>query len=418
MPNREEMEVGITEGARNGPTMQDFVTPRLPLQKRILFTGAAILLGWMLVEALLHILTYFGVMPYLPTVTPSCYTKETVKFKIDRYGCPIFVDGHKVYRQIGMPAKLLLLDSEGYRPIDAQRFGSSDYKIAFFGDSYTEGLQVDDLETFPRLIEKGLRQIGKHTICFNFGIGGTGTYHQYLRYLTASQETYLDDVVLCFLPQNDVLNNHEKLGKPFELPGVPYLVIRDGEFVGQHSDADTAHVNQRLIWLRETIGTSFVATGMYRFWIRWKTDAKKRKMAVWETRTRWLGVYGPPLNDDWREAWAITEEMLLRFAGAARERNSRFTLVIVADSLQITDSTLLDPELASTCDFEYPNRRLKEFCKKHGIVCLDSLPFFLKKKPTLDYPYFSWKHDGHYSQVGHQTMAAFLNATDRFAGFR
>ena len=89
------------------------------------------------------------------------------------------------------------------------------------------------------------------------------------------------------------------------------------------------------------------------------------------------------------------------------------TVVIVADSLQI-DPTMLDAAVASRCDFEYPNRRLKQFCKNNGIVCLDSLPFFLERKRSLKPPYFSWEHDGHYSQVGHRTMADFLQATGRF----
>ena len=277
---------------------------------------------------------------------------------------------------------------------------------------------------------------GKSALCFNFGIGGTATYHQYLRYLTLSEKTHLDDVVLCFYPQNDVLNNHERLGKPFELPKSPYLVIRNGEFVEEKfPDADTTSINSRVSWLRSTVGTSFVATGMYRFIILLTTDAKKRKKGVWEERASWLGVYGEPLDEDWKEAWTITEETLLRFVKAAEERNSRFTLVIVADSLQIDPSMLdgkvaptetskvsktsevssrLGEKVASRYDFEYPNRRLKQFCEKNGIVCLDSLPFFLERKRSLQPPYFSWEHDGHYSQLGHQTMADFLDSTGRF----
>lgn len=371
------------------------------------------MLVWIPLETMLHALTYLGVVPYIPLITPACYTKETVKLVVDKYGCPIFVDGQKVYRQIGIPAQPLRLDAEGYRPIDAQRFDSPNDKIGFFGDSFTEGLQVDDSETFPRLMEKRFRQKGKSTICFNFGIGGTGTYHQYLRYLTVSERTHLNDVVLCFFPQNDVLNNHERLGVPFELPRSPYLAVRNGEFVEVRPDADTTHINRRLSWLRSTIGMSFFATGIYRGAILLITDAKKRKKDVWEERASWLGVYGPPLSADWEEAWTITEEILLRFARGAKERNSRFTVVIVADSLQI-DPSMLAPEAAARCDFEYPNRRLVQFCEKNGIVCLDSLPFFLERKRWLNPPYFSWKHDGHYAQLGHQTMADFLESTGRF----
>ena len=279
-----------------------------------------------------------------------------------------------------------------------------------------EGLQVHDAETFPRLIEAHLKQKGKNEVCFNFGIGGTGTYHHYLRYLTVSEQIHLDDVVLCFLPQNDVLNNHERLGKPFELPNAPYFVIQGGVFTEKRPDVDTTRINQRVGLLRATVGTSFVATGVYRLGKRLITDGRKRKANVWKMRSSWLGVYGEPLNADWRGAWELTEAVLLRFAKAVKAKNGRFTLLIVADSLQITDAALLNPDLASECDFEYPNKRLREFCEKHDIVCLDALRSFLEKKPTLEYPYFSWEYDGHYSKIGHQTMTDFLTSTGRFEG--
>lgn len=397
---------------------------RFSRKKTILFSCVAILLVWLCVEAILHTSTYFGILPYIPTLTPSLYTGETVKYKMDKYGCPIFVDGYKVYQQWGIPAQPVLFNSNGYRPADAKRFGSSDHKIGFFGDSYVEGLQVHDSETFPRLIEAHLKQEGKNVACFNFGVGGTGTYHHYLRYLTVSEQTHLDDVVLCFLPQNDVLNNHERLGKPFGLPNAPYAAIQDGVFTApdgwgddltqKRAEMDTTQINRRVGLLRATIGTSFVATGIYRFVKLLAIDGRKRKADVWKMRSSWLGVYGDPFNEDWRGAWELTEAVLLRFAKAVKAKNGRLTLLIVADSLQITDAALLNPAIAAAADFEYPNKRLRKFCQQHGIVCLDSLPSFLDKKRTLEYPYFSWEYDGHYSKIGHQTMADFLTSTGRF----
>ena len=392
------------------------IQTRFSRKKTILFSCIAILLVWLCVEAILHASTYFGILPYIPTLTPSLYTGETVKYKLDKHGCPIFVDGYKVYQQWGIPARPVLFDSNGYRPADAKRFGASVRKIGFFGDSYVEGLQVHDSETFPRLIEATMKQEGQNVACLNFGVGGTGTYHHYLRYLTVSEQTHLDDVVLCFLPQNDVLNNHERLGKPFGLPNAPYPVIQGGVFTDKRAEQDTTQINRRVGLLRATIGTSFVATGIYRLVRLLAIDGRKRKADVWKMRSSWLGVYGEPFNEDWREAWELTEAVLLRFTKAVKAKNGRLTLLIVADSLQLADPSLLKPDIAAAYDFEYPNERLRKFCEQHGIVCLDSLPFFLEQKPTLEYPYFSWEYDGHYSKIGHQTMADFLTSTGRFEG--
>ena len=38
---------------------------------------------------------------------------------------------------------------------------------------------------------------------------------------------------------------------------------------------------------------------------------------------------------------------------------------------------------------------------------------FLNKKNELNYPYFSWHNDGHYSSVGHTTMAEFWHNKEK-----
>ena len=58
-------------------TAENGATPtRFSLKKTILFACVAILLVWLCVEAILHTSTYFGILPYIPTLTPSLYTGE------------------------------------------------------------------------------------------------------------------------------------------------------------------------------------------------------------------------------------------------------------------------------------------------------------------------------------------------------
>lgn len=392
----------------------DRTAPRLSPSKTVLFGLMALLFAWIFVEILLHLLTLVHILPRNLIVTPAIYTRSTVKYQFDANGSPIFVDGTKAYRQIGIPLQTRQLDADGYYPVDVERFGSPQRKVGFFGDSYVAGLQVKDSETFPRVLEQLLQEANEDVACLNFGIGGTGTYHQYLRYLTTADQTALDDVVLCFFPQNDVLNNHQQLGKAFELPQVPYLLRQGETFVETQPEQDVTAINERLGLLRATIGNSFVGSGLYRTLKLIRTDAKQRKAGVWESREIWLGVYGEPVSQEWQDAWAITEEVLIRLARATEERGSNLIVLLVADSLQIFDAALLAPDVAASCDFEYPNRRLTAFCAEQGITCLDSLPFFLERKEGLEYPYFSWEHDGHYSQLGHRTMAEFLASTRYF----
>ena len=384
----------------------------LSFKKQLFFSCLTLGLVWGVIELCCHVLTLVGWLPY-NMFTPVIYTQETVTYRLDLNGSPIFVDGHKVYRQPGVPVKLRSYDSQGFNPHDHKRFSKESkdqYRIGFFGDSYTEGLQVEGHQTFPRLIEEALSaKLDKLVSCFNFGVGGTGTYHHYLRYLTVSQKTELDHVVLCFLPQNDVLNNHPQLGQQFELPNAPYFSPALAKAnINQNLLINKQQVvNQRILWLRRTVGLSFLASGTYRLLRQVFANGKRRKADIWAWRESWLGVYGSPPNQAWEEAWQITEDVIHRFYQRVTADGAQFTLLLAADSLQIGDSEILAPDRAAACDLSYPNRRLKKWAFQHRIPFLDSLPYFLAKKTDLGYPYFSWKHDGHYAQLGHQTMADF-----------
>lgn len=50
---------------------------------------------------------------------------------------------------------------------------SANTKVLFLGDSLTEGLGVDEEKTFPRLVEKSLRQKGKDVNVINGGVSGS-----------------------------------------------------------------------------------------------------------------------------------------------------------------------------------------------------------------------------------------------------
>jgi len=387
------------------------------------------------VEALLHLLTLVGVLPVNRYITPWFYQKSNATYSFDKYGAPISVGGFKTYWQYGIPPRPQFFDEKGYRPIDSKRFLMESEKIGFFGDSFTEGLQVDDSETFPRITETKLRLRRKDTHCFNFGIGGTATYHQYLRFLTISEDIKLDHAILCFLPINDVLGNHERLGKPFEFYKAPYLTLRQGKFE-EIRQADSGTVRKKLSFKRKTIGSFFISrvfsygphvtlSVFLNYLSRSKEDEKEKtnnysieraeelnKSGIWVgSRSSWLNVFNPPNSEDWEEAWTITEEVLRRFATATKNKSIRFSVVLVAGNLQIDfDDVEKRPNWVKGCDFSYPNRRLKEFCDQNGIECFNSLPFFLetKERLNLEPPNFCWKTDGHYNQVGHLTMAEFL----------
>lgn len=87
-------------------------------------------------------------------------------------------------------------------------------RIALIGDSYTESLQVDYYESFPYLLESALN-VGAGTSSpkvevYNYGVGGTGTFLQLLRYREHIRPYDMDVVGLIF-SVNDFEDNMNKI---------------------------------------------------------------------------------------------------------------------------------------------------------------------------------------------------------------
>lgn len=373
---------------------------RVARRKKLTFAAAAVGFGWLVVEATLYAMTTLGVLPVDRRLSPWPFLGRDARYGLDVHGSPVFFGGTKRYVQRGLSEHPVKLDAEGFRVEDSARFDQPGHRIGFFGDSYTEGLQVADEDTFVRLFERELAG----TIGFNFGVGGTGTYHQWLRYRTVADRVRLDHVVVCFLPQNDVLNNHEDLGKEFELPRAPYLTRpASGPWFPEERDS-------RRKWL---LGASFLVRAFQHgpdvlFAPSGNPSGWQPFAAFRGRRTSWFGVFREPTTADWEQAWMATEEVIRGFAREAHDAGARFSLVIVAGSLQIEFDGGHGPAWTGEAEFSYPNRRLMAFCESEGLECHDSLPYFLKRKSDLESPWFAWETDGHYSELGHRTMADFL----------
>lgn len=395
--------------------------PRLPLRRRLLLAGLLTLFTLGFLEALLHVCTRLGLLPVIPLITPWYYTANTAAYGFDEHGAPVFTGGTKSVAERGMPPVPAVYDDDGLRPVDAARLGAAGRKVAFFGDSYTEGLQVPDEATFPRRVEAGLRQAGQETVCLNFGVGGTGTHQQLLRYRTLRARAKLDTVVLCLLPNNDILNNHAGLGGGIELPGSAYLTLENGVFTERPPKRE---ILPRISLLRHTVGRFFLTRMAYygRDLARQLRNQAADSGSVWTPgmggqgdggvwtggKRNLLDVYRAAPDPQWENAWAVTEESLRRFARETREAGGELVVVLVAGILQVEFNAGPGNGWAEGLDFGLPNRRLVEFCRREGIRCLDSLPFFVQRKGGPETPALFWQYDSHYTAAGHQVMADFL----------
>jgi hypothetical protein len=113
-------------------------------------------------------------------------------------------------------------DARGYRARPEPARTERPYRVAFVGDSFTEGMQVDHDKTFCALLERGLAHgsSGREVICENYGVAGTGLFDYWHRIahdvLTPRAP---DALVLCLYPGNDFTAEFPDDG--FEADGRP-----------------------------------------------------------------------------------------------------------------------------------------------------------------------------------------------------
>ena len=104
-------------------------------------------------------------------------------------------------------------------------------RILVLGDSFTEAFQVEQEQTFERLLAE---RLGIEVV--NAGDSGFGTDNALLFFLAEGWKYRPDLVVLMFNTSNDILENDNTplLGTKFPYPDKPYFELTDGRLERRH----------------------------------------------------------------------------------------------------------------------------------------------------------------------------------------
>jgi hypothetical protein len=122
------------------------------------------------------------------------------------------------------------INGAGFRDHEAVEARDDRLRILVLGDSFAEGLQVDQEAGFPALLERELGARGVRAEVVNASVAGWGTDNQLLFYVRDGWRYRPDVVLLAFFTGNDVLDNHHALSRS---PGEhhldkPYFVLAGG----------------------------------------------------------------------------------------------------------------------------------------------------------------------------------------------
>ena len=331
------------------------------------------------------------------------------------------------------------LNRWGYRGTDWTRIKpSGTLRIAVLGDSFVEGQQVAEQATACELIERmltrmlptlvrgryrGLRRVE----VLNFGVDGYGTAQEFFTLTEDVWQFSPDIVVLAFFPGNDVRNNSAVLEgdkcRPFFVPHGNELLL-GGPFV----DSRLFHFQCFLRFesyhsqLLNLLGEARSALRSMQRKGRPPADPQPVSYRSVRVSTKDLHepgindlIYRPPINNDWRDAWSVSEAEVVMTEQSVHAQHALFLLAIIGTGIQLAPSPAFQAGYLSAVggtDLFYPGHRLAALGAQKGFAVLDLAPP-MKTYAQDNQVYFhgfpnTAMGTGHWNERGNRFAAALI----------
>lgn len=293
-----------------------------------------------------------------------------------------------------------------------------EFRILVLGDSFAEGYSVSFENLFSELLKAKLNQNSKKFYqVINLGTAGYSTDQELLLFENEGMK-YGPDLTVILFYENDVWFN----AQPHYWRGrKPYFLLKEGKLSLVHLAAsrESESVNFQNIggsiksWIKGFYLYNFsnraLENSPFLYRLALKTNLKKvpEEFRVWKKH----------LDADFREAWNLTEALLLRLKDSTRKAGSRLLVFYVPTQASIYQDIWQDTKLKYNISDEdwSPETtvlQLAAICKKNNIPFINPKENFLQKQKSEDLQkkgnrlYF--RRDGHWNDDGHQLVADIL----------
>jgi hypothetical protein len=351
------------------------------------------------------------------------------------------VEGH--YQREG--GSYVRINSEGLRDREHTKAKPANtIRIAVLGDSFVEAMHVPMEQTFWWLLQQRLQECnafpGKQVEVINFGVSGYGTAQELVTLRQNVWDYSPDLVVLAFTTINDVYDNSRALS---QVENEPYFVYRNGELVYDASFRDSktyrrydSRLNRIGRWIDNHLRTiqlihyvQFVAKLRLTDW------RNKRKLAATQTRVaneapKTLGandlgienmIYFEPRDENWKEAWRVTEGLIKEMHDEVNQKGAKFLLVTLSSAIQVYPDPAVRQRFLQQIGADtifYPDLRLKTLADREQIDFLDlakPMQTYADQNKVFLHGFGSDMGNGHWNVEGHK-IAAELIATKMCSG--
>ena len=407
---------------------------RPPLRVRLAVVAASAVVGLLIFELLLRAAGYSY---------PTFYMPDPVR------GYALEPGAEGWYTREGR--SYVRVNSDGLRDGEhAKAKPAGTLRIAVVGDSYAEAMHVAQEETFWSQLERRLGGCaalgGRGVEVLNFGVSGYGTAQELLT-LRGKVWDYAPDVVLLAVTTgNDYTDNVRALQ---EADDVPYFVLRGDELVLDGSFRDGAKFRLRTSllaragrWLYANL-RFMQAFQRARHALKAQLARRRQRMQAREERARleaarardgggseppggpappsadWDGldnmVYFEPADEAWREAWRLTERLLVEMRRDVEARGARFFVATLSNPIQVHPDPSVRADflrrMGPGADLFYPERRYRDLGRREGLTVFELAPGLQAYADEHRVFLHGWGGDpgkGHWNENGHRVAGELL----------
>ena len=291
-------------------------------------------------------------------------------------------------------------------------------RIALLGDSFAEAGQVDEEKAFGRVIERNLAKLpvlrGSQLEVINFGVSGYGTGLELLTLRRKVWKYEPDYVLLAFHTGNDITDNHRALASA---EYIPYFVLENDElkldksYLASQEYRVRSSAGVKLFLMALNRSSTLQLANRARLAVRSRRAADAIQRAVPESVLIEPGiderVFLPPADDEWADAWRVTEALLARVHQEVTAGGADFFVVTLSNGSQVTPDRQAREAFRGYLRVEnlfYPDRRVSEVGSRVGFPVLNLAPVFQKYADSTGRSLHGFNETigtGHWNEDGH-----------------
>jgi hypothetical protein len=125
-------------------------------------------------------------------------------------------------------------------------------------------------------------------------------------------------------------------------------------------------------------------------------------------------IYIEPRDDNWKEAWHVTEGLIKQLRDDVKQKNARFMLITLSNAIQVYPDTAVRQRFLEHVGADtifYPNLRLQALAQREQIEFLDlaqPMQSYADQNKVFLHGFGSDLGNGHWNASGHAVAAELI----------